>query len=555
MNKNIIITFKTKEGEIKENVPFGTLVSNLIYKFNLPLDSILAVRINNDVYSLDEQLTFNATVEPVLYSSRDGVRVYRRSLCFLLAAALKKLYPSSHLLVGHSLGHGFYYSLENGQSIDQELIDNVEKEMHSMVKKEIPILTENISWQEADELFEKLNLEKTRKQLHFACSSTVKINSLEDFSDICFRPLVTSTKILKVFELKKYGEGFLLRFPESTNPNVLTEFIDKPLLFSIYKKYKEWGKRVNVTAAIDLNELVLKKRINDFIEIAETYQQKNISKIASQIIEKETVKVILIAGPSSSGKTTSAKKLALELLAMGYQSRIISLDSYYIGRDKTPLDEEGNPDYECLEALNIDLLNDNLIDLFNGKEVNLPSYDFHTGTSFFDEKNKMVLQEHELLILEGIHGINDKLTCKIPNEFKFKIFLSALTQLNLDDHNLISAEDNRLIRRIVRDANYRNKTAAQTIDMWPSVLRGEKLYINPFQNNADAILNTALDYELPVLRVFAAPLLRQVTPLQKEYGEARRLLGFLENFYTISPSAVPSRSIIREFIGGSSFKY
>ena len=353
----------------------------------------------------------------------------------------------------------------------------------------------------------------------------------------------------------KYGDGFLLRFPKSSDPDKLTKFEDQPKLFEIYSKYKEWGKRMNVTSAASLNELIGKRKINDFIEITEIYQQKNISKIASQIVEKKTVRVVLIAGPSSSGKTTSAKKLALELQAMGYQPKVISLDCYYVGHDKTPLDAEGKPDYECLEALNIELLNNQLVDLFNGKEVIIPTYDFHRGTSYFEDKNKLRLAENEILILEGIHGLNDKLTPKVAPELKFKIYLSALTQLNLDDHNRISTSDNRLIRRIVRDNNFRGKPAAGTIEMWPSVRRGEELHIFPFQNNADAVLNTALDYELSVLRVYAAPLLRQVTPMEKEYAEARRLLQFLENFSTISPSAVPPRSIIREFIGGSAFKY
>ena len=263
----------------------------------------------------------------------------------------------------------------------------------------------------------------------------------------------------------------------------------------------------------------------------------------------------MIAGPSSSGKTTSAKKLALELMAMGYTPKVISLDCYYAGRDKTPLDADGKPDYECLEALNVDLLNKNLVDLFKGKIVNIPSYDFHTGTSYFEEKNKLKLEKNDILIMEGIHGLNPKLTPKVPDEYKFKIYLSALTQLNLDDHNRVSTSDNRLIRRIVRDNNFRGKSAAGTIEMWPSVTRGEELHIFPFQNNADAILNTALDYELSVLRVYAAPLLRQVTPLEKEYSEARRLLTFLENFSTIPPTVVPPKSIIREFIGGSAFHY
>ena len=554
--KDITITFVKDGKEItKKQVPYGTPVSVITGNFGIPEKDIFAVTISNEICPLDMPLTYDAILEPVLAKSKEGASVYRRSLCLLLASAAHNLFPKARLLVGHSLGYGYYYTLEDADSITEKDISALSAEMKKLVTKDIPITTETIPYDKACELFEKLNLKETRKQIKYNCTPTIKINTIEDFSDLYFGPLVLSTGVLRTFELIKYGEGFLLRFPKSSDPDKLTPFVDQPKLFEIYSKYKEWGKRMNVTSAASLNELIANRKINDFIEITEIYQQKNISKIASQIVEKGTVRVVLIAGPSSSGKTTSAKKLALELQAMGYQPKVISLDCYYVGHDKTPLDADGKPDYECLEALNIELLNNQLVDLFNGKEVIIPSYDFHTGTSYFEDKNKLSLKANEILILEGIHGLNDKLTPKVAPELKFKIYLSALTQLNLDDHNRISTSDNRLIRRIVRDNNFRGKPAAGTIEMWPSVRRGEELHIFPFQNNADAVLNTALDYELAVLRVYAAPLLRQVTPMQKEYAEARRLLQFLENFATISPSAVPPRSIIREFIGGSAFKY
>ena len=554
--KTINVTLAHEDKKVCEKtVDFATPVYDIIDGFGLPVDNIYAVKINNEVCPLDMPLTYNASVEPIMAKSKEGASVYRRSLCLLLAAAAHNLFPKARLLVGHSLGYGYYYTLEDADNITEKDIEALAEEMKKLVEKNIPITTESIPYDDAAALFEKLNLKETRKQIRFNCTPTIKINSIGDFSDLYFGPLVLSTGILKTFELMKYGEGFLLRFPKSSDPDKLTEFEDQPKLFEIYSKYKEWGKRMNVTSAASLNELVAKRKINDFIEITEIYQQKNISKIASQIVQKGTVRVVLIAGPSSSGKTTSAKKLALELQAMGYVPKVISLDCYYLGHDKTPLDADGKPDYECLEALNVELLNNQLVDLFNGKEITIPSYDFHTGTAYFEDKNKMTLKENEILIMEGIHGLNDKLTPKVAPELKFKIYLSALTQLNLDDHNRISTSDNRLIRRIVRDNNFRGKPAAGTIEMWPSVRRGEELHIFPFQNNADAVLNTALDYELSVLRVYAAPLLRQVTPQEKEYAEARRLLQFLENFATISPSAVPPRSIIREFIGGSAFKY
>lgn len=555
-NNEIIITFKNKgilicSKSYNKNVPVYELLDN----FNIDTKHIFAVTVNNELRSLDSKVTFNSTIEPVLDNTKEGAAVYRRSLCLLLAASAHDIFPDTRLLVGHSLGHGYYYTLENGKPIEDKEITALGRKMASLVKENIRILTEEISWEEAASLFEALNLKETRKQLNFNCNPSIKINTIGNFSDLYFGPLVQSTGLLNVFEIKKYGDGFLLRFPNSSQPDKLASFKDQPKLFEVYQKYKEWGKRIGVTSAASLNELVAKRKINDFIEITETYQQKNISQIASQIIKKGTVKVVLIAGPSSSGKTTSAKKLGLELQAMGYTPKIISLDNYYVGRDKTPLGEDGKPDYECIEALNIELLNQNLIDLFAGKEITIPSYDFHTGVSYFDDSNTMTLSENEILIMEGIHGLNDRLTAKVPSEYKFKIYLSALTQLNLDDHNRVSTSDNRLIRRIVRDNNFRGKPAAGTIAMWPSVTKGEELHIFPFQNNADAILNTALDYELSVLRVYAAPLLRQVKPTEPEYAEARRLLSFLENFSTIPPTEVPPRSIIREFIGGSAFHY
>ena len=550
------VTFINNNQEITKGAfDYGTKVYSVLDNFNIPTDSIYAVKINNEVRSLEDQIQYTSTIEPVLNNSKTGSAIYRRSLCLLLATACHTLFPEKRLLVGHSLGHGYFYTFENEDEVSNDVINQLRKEMEKLIEQNIPITTKDISYQEATQLFEKLNLKETRKQLQFICEPSIKINTINDFSDIYFEPLVRSTGVLKVFDILQYKNGFLLRFLRTSDPERLDLFKDEPKLYEIFSKYKEWGKRVNVTSAASLNQLIKQRQINDFIEITETFQQKNISNIASQIIEKGTVKVVLIAGPSSSGKTTSAKKLALELRAMGYQPKIISLDCYYLGRDKTPLDEEGKPDFECLEALNIELLNQNLVDLFAGKEVCIPSYDFHSGTSYFDENCKMTLEENEILIMEGIHGLNDKLTPKVPAEYKFKIYLSALTQLNLDDHNRISTSDNRLIRRIVRDNNFRGKPAAGTIEMWPSVTRGEELHIFPFQNNADAILNTALDYEFSVLRVYAAPLLRQVTPMEKEYSEARRLLNFLENFSTIPPTAVPPRSIIREFIGGSAFHY
>ena len=551
-HSSLSITFPSGK---TEQVPFDTPISNLLQHFEPTNDEILAVRINNEICSLDSNVEINCKLEPVLKNTKDGANIYRRSLCLLLATAAHNLFPASHLLVGHSLGYGYYYTLDTGTPITQEQITSLENEMQRLVQNDLPVTTKTISYEDAIKLFEELNLTETRKQLNYIAPQKIRINCIDNFSDMYFGPLVRSTGTLKVFSLMQYGEGFLLRFPRSSDHSKLTTFVDQPILFGIYKKYKQWGKQIGVTSAASLNELINNRKIEEFIDITETFQQKCIADIADQIAASKKVKVILIAGPSSSGKTTTSKKLALELHAIGYKPKVISLDCYYVGRDRNPKDENGNYDYECLEALDIPLLNQNLVDLFEGKEVIIPSYDFNEGIPYFEEKNKMKLDANDILIMEGIHGLNDKLTPLIPNELKFKIYLSALTQLNLDNHNRISTSDNRLIRRIVRDARFRGKSAATTISMWPSVHKGEELHIFPFQNNADAILNTALDYELAVLKIYAEPLLRCVNPTQPEYAEACHLLNFLNNFAPIPPTAVPSRSIIREFIGGSAFKY
>lgn len=551
MTKPIKVTYIRDGKEQTKEAEAGSQVFSFMPEFNINGTRLVAAKVNNELCSLDSTLIYDCKVEPIYNNTKEGMSVYRRSLCLLLAAAAHKISPETRLVVGNSICYGYYYTVE-GPAIDPVAL---KKEMQNLINLDLPIKTEEISWEQAANLFEKLNLVETRKQLNHSGKSKIRINTIADFSDLYFGPLVLSTGSLQVFDLIKYQDGLMLRFPKTKIPNMLPDFKDESKLFSLFKQYKDWGKKVNVTSAASLNELVAKRKINDFIDITETHQEKCISDIASQIVKSKKVRVVLIAGPSSSGKTTSAKKLGLELQAMGYQPKVISLDCYYAGRDKTPLDENGQPDYECLEALNVDLLNQNLVDLFAGKEITVPSYDFHTGTSYFEDKNKMTLAENEILIMEGIHGLNPKLTAKVPDEFKFKIYLSALTQLNLDDHNRVSTSDNRLIRRIVRDNNFRGKPAEGTIAMWPSVQKGEELHIFPFHGNADAILNTALDYELNVLRVYAAPLLRRVNPTMPEYSEAQRLLNFLENFATIAPTEVPPRSIIREFIGGSAFKY
>lgn len=545
-NKKIEVAARVRGKDILEHLP--------------PHDGkLVAVKVNNKVVSLCRPVRVSSRVEGVYLDSKDGAYIYRRSLSFILAAACHKLFPESRLIIGHSLGYSYYYTLDRERPVTAAEIDALKAEMLSIVRRDVPITTRHISYEEAIATFQKMNLRETARQLQFRCRDCVLVNTLNDgsdsFCDIYFGSLVDSAGVLDVFDLMPYDEGFLLRFPAEREPARVAPFEDLPKIFEIFKRYKKWGRLVQVTSVAALNEIASRKKINDFIDICETYQMQNYADVAKMIHDRGNVRVVLIAGPSSSGKTTSAFKMALHLRSIGYTPKTISLDSYYVGRDKNPRDENGNYDYECLEALDVELLNQNLIDLFAGKEVEIPCYNFDLGQRYYTGGNKMRLGGTDILIIEGIHGLNDRLTPLIKPEYKFKIYLSALTQLNFDDHNRVPTSDNRIIRRIVRDANFRGKSAADTISMWDSVQRGERLHIFPFQNSADAVLNTALDYELPVLKIYAEPKLRAVKPTEPEYTEACRLLNFLSHFNAISSDYVPKQSIVREFIGGSSFKY
>ncbi|HZK19344.1 MAG TPA: nucleoside kinase [Treponemataceae bacterium] len=547
----ITIEFSNKKTiETNALCPVSDVISNL----GIDKEKIIAVRLNNQICPLSEQITNSAYIEPVFVNSSEGSAIYRRSLCFVLAVASHKLFPSKRLIVGHSLGHGYYYTFDGDTFISQDAIHTLHIKMKEIIEANEQIVQSYLSYREATELFEKLDLKETRKQLRYICPPRIRVNTLHNFSDLYFAPLVPSTGYLKYFEIMPYKEGFLLRFPPTSTPENIYPFKDIPQLFNVYKKYKDWGKQIGVTSAASLNEMLFTGKMPDFIDITETLQNKHIADVAEMIDKKNNVKLVLIAGPSGSGKTTTSKKLALQLRALGYTPHLISLDNYYVNRENTPRDEKGDYDYECLEALDVAQLNEDLVNLFAGKTVEIPFYSFAKGARHYNG-NTITLLPHDILILEGIHGLNDKLTPLIKTQNKFKIYLSALTQLNLDDHNRIPTSDNRLIRRIVRDSQFRSKTAAETIKMWPSVQRGEQLHIFPFQDNADVMLNTALDYELAVLKVYATPLLRCVSPLEHEYSEASRLLAFLNNFPEIPEVGVPGHSLLREFIGGSCFKY
>jgi len=406
------------------------------------------------------------------------------------------------------------------------------------------------------QLFKEQKQTDTALLLEQRSSSRIKVNECQGYMDIYIQPLLERTGMLSSFELMPYQDGFLLRFPAMGKEKTLAPFIDEPHLYKIYDDYKKWGRIVGVRVVGELNLKIAERTILDYIRIAEAHQARKLADIAQQIYERrDSIKMVFIAGPSSSGKTTSAKRLAIELMVLGLKPIAVSLDDYYKRKDDVPKDEKGEPDLECLDALDVPFLNEQLVALYRGEEITLPVYDFKKGSRKETGGKKIKLENNNILILEGIHGLNEALTHSIERGTKFKVYISALTQLNLDDHNRIPTSDNRLLRRMVRDSQFRGMDAAGTLKMWPSVQSGERKYIFPFQASSDAAFNSALDYELSVLKYFADPLLRAVKPSRIEYAEASRLLSFLENFTPISPQYVPGTSILREFIGDSEFKY
>ncbi|MCL1992761.1 MAG: nucleoside kinase [Spirochaetes bacterium] len=537
------------------NCPCGTAADSFIDLFNVPPHQIAALRVNNEIQPLNTNLMVNSMLEPVLLDSREGAMIYRRSLAFLLVVAAKKHSLAGELDLGHSLGNSYYYTFSGPEEGRQQKIALIAKELQAIVKEDAPIQFKQISYIEALELFQKNSQRDTQLLLEQRSSSIIKVNECKGCMDLYVEPLVMRAGLLDVFEITPYRDGFLLRFP-GIGAKTIEPFVDEPKIFEVYDEYKKWGRIIGVRVVGELNSLVAGMKTADYIRIVETHQARKLSDIAHSIYKmKGTVKMALIAGPSSSGKTTSAKRLAIELMVLGFKPVAISLDSYYVGTERTPKDENGQPDFECLEAIDVPYINEQLAALCRGGEVTIPDFDFKTGTRRAEGSQTVKMDERTILIVEGIHALNEAISRDIEKAAKFKIYVSALTQLNLDEYNRIPTSDNRLLRRIVRDNQFRGKNAAGTIKMWPNVQAGERKHIFPFQNSADIAFNSALDYEIPVLKYFADPLLRAVKPDVYEYAEASRLLSFLENFAPIPPQYVPGNSILREFIGDSEFKY
>jgi uridine kinase len=544
-------------------VPAGTSAELVLEQANMEAASRpkknafppLAVLINNELAPLSAPIGAPCSIKPVYPDSPMGTEVYRRSLCFILALAAREIVPSRRLTVSMAIGNGYYHYFDDNEPVSAQLLEALSRRMRELVLSDLPIRIVTRAWEEALEYFKTSNQSDTLALMEYINDPFIQMNECNGFRDFHIAPLVPRTGLLSVWELVPYRRGMLLRFPHTKTPYEMDPFSDVPVLYDIAEEYEHKARILNAESVGALNRINQSGNIQDFILVAEALQNKKLALIADRIAEKsDKTKVVLIAGPSSSGKTTTAKKLAIQLKVLGFRPIHIELDNYFVDRSRTPLDKDGKPDFECLEALDIEYLNQQLLDLFDGKEVELPLYDFKSGTRKASGR-KISLSNNEILILEGIHGLNDRLTPHIPAENKLKIYVSALTQLNIDDHNRVRTTDYRLLRRMVRDYNFRGHSAQATLGMWSSVQRGERLYIFPFQGSADIAFNSALDYELGVLKVFAEPLLQAVKPQHDEYPDARRIQAFISRISPISPQYVPSDSILREFIGGSVFKY
>lgn len=552
MKKKIKVILKNKESKefiIESGTAVGHLLDNIKDK-----NTYIAAKVNNEITSLSYPIKVNSDVKFVTKKDEYGKEVYRRSLSFLLEKVVTEMFPKRNLVIGHSLGPGYYFDLE-GKDITKEDVKKIEIQMKIEVDTDKEIVREKMSYKDALEHFKKKGRKDKYKLLSGLNMSKLSIYKCEDFFQVLDLPLVNRTGVLDVFKLIYYPHGFVLQFPKRSNPNVPAPFIEQKKIFNVYREYEKWGKALKLGNVGELNEIIIKNKIENFILLEEGLHTRKIIQIAEDIYKKKNkIRLICIAGPSSSGKTTFSKRLSLELQIFGLKPITISVDDYFIDRDKTPLDEFSKPDYESINAINIKLFNNHLKELLEGKEIRKPYYDFYTGKSHFSDESISVSKD-ELIIIEGIHCLNEKLTYVIPKNNKYKVYVSVLTQLNIDNNNRIPTTDNRIIRRMVRDYKYRGHSAKKTFQMWPSVRNGEEKYIFPFQNDADAYFNSALNYELALLKPYAESLLMQIKPHDEEYAEAIRLLRFLSYFLTIQPRYMPSTSIIREFIGGSSFKY
>lgn len=517
-------------------------------------DDIVLVKFQNNLRELKKMVTRDGELIFITTSQKAGRDTYRRSTTLLLEASAGELFPQLDLLVQHSIGQGYYCefrSQDQWYPADQKMIDCLKEKMTEIVELDIPIIKHNMNVQDAAYRFGQLRREDKVKLLRYRRSSRVNIYDLNGYLDYYYGYMVPSAGYLKYFDLKLYQNGFMLMFPDKKTKET-AQFRPSDKLFQILDDSARWGESMGVRTVGELNDVIAAGKIQDLILVQESWMEQRIGKIAETIAEDSQKKIILVAGPSSSGKTTFSHRLSIQLTAHGLTPHPISLDDFYVNREETPKDEFGEYDFECLEALDIQLFNEVMKELLAGKEVVLPVFNFKTGHREYRPK-PLQLGQDDVLVIEGIHGLNEKLSYQLPKESKYKIYISALTQLNIDAHNNLPTTDGRLLRRMVRDARTRNTTARETLARWDSVRRGEEKNIFPYQEEADVMFNSALIYELSVLKLYAEPLLFSIDSDCPEYVEAKRLLKFLDYFLPVPGENIGHNSLLREFIGGSCF--
>ncbi|MFV0483864.1 MAG: nucleoside kinase [Bacteroidales bacterium] len=546
--------------------PFGTKLSKVAEKFNIKLDfPTLGARVNNRIRSLDYHLVKSRKIKFIDYSDIDGQRIYKASVTFVLFNVIKELYPEYNLIIDHGISSGAYCRLEkrpNGtdskeiKELTKDNLQEIKSKMQEIIDSNIPFTRRELLTLEAEQIYIKQGQQDKAELLKYKGDLFTNLYKLQKHFNNFYVPHLKSTGDIGLFDIHQYFDGFVVMFPKSTDFGSIADFVPQNKYFEVIREHKEWADILQIPTVARLNHSVDNNQSSKVIQVCEALHEKRIVNMAHEIFErKDMVKVILIAGPSASGKTTSSKRLTVQLAVNGIFAHVISLDDYFVNRELTPLDANGDYDFEALEAVDIDFFNKQLGQLIEGQEVSLPRFNFHTGTREFPIDAKLKLGENDVVIVEGIHGLNPRLLTTIDDRRTYKIFISALTQISIDEQNYISSTDNRLLRRMLRDFKYRGYSAKDTIARWPSVKRGEIENIFPYQDNADAVFNSALLYEFGVLKGFIDPILKTVPERATEFSEAQRLLKLLSHFQVINDNSIPPTSLLREFLGGSSFEY
>ena len=522
-----------------------------LFKDEIKEKGIIACRFNNEVKSLNYKIEENGKIELIDISNKDGMRIYRRGLIYILSKAFEELYPNAKTAINYQLSNSMLCEVIDAE-VNDEMITKINDKFKEIVEKDIPIIKKIMTKKEAKEFYYKEKNEKGRLQIEDGYKDTVSLYYCEDYYNYFYGILPISTGFAKIYEIVRYHNGILIRYPNSKDISKLPVFEENKKLLETLDEYERLHETLHVQTLYKLNRIIKRKKIKEYILLDEALHEKKMAKIADDIVNRKKVKVVLIAGPSSSGKTTFAHRLGIQLRLNGLKPVTISVDNYFVERENNPKDENGNYDFECIEAIDTKLFNEHILKLLNGEEIDVPTFDFEKGTKRYNGE-KMRLKDDQILVIEGIHCLNDKLTSLIPKDQKYKIYISCLTVLNVDFNNRISTTDSRLIRRIVRDNQFRGYSALHTLRMWDSVNRGEEKNIFPYQEQADSMFNSSLIYEIAVLKDYAIPLLKEIKNTEPEYSEAKKLLSLLEYFESVPSEYVPTNSLLREFIGGSIF--